>query len=84
MQTGAARALELLMPPENAPREKTRRAGPLQVAATIFWALFAIGKKNTWRKDGATVTAAQIVVGAFIGLLILIALLVLLVNFVTR
>jgi len=72
------------MPSENAPPKKARRAGPLQVAATIFWALFAIGKKNTWSKNGATVTPAQIVVGAFIGLFILIALLVLLVNFVTR
>ncbi len=72
------------MPPENPPPKKTKKAGPLQVAATIFWALFAIGKKNTWSKDGATVTPAQIVVGAFIGLSILIALLVLLVRFVTR
>jgi hypothetical protein len=84
LQTGSVRALKLLMPPESAPPKKTKRAGPLQVAATILWALFAIGKKNTWRKDGATVTPAQIVIGAFIGLFILIALLVLLVSFVTR
>jgi len=72
------------MPPEPSSPGKPKKAGPLQVAATIFWALFAIGKKNTWSKNGATVTPAQIVVGAFIGLFILIALLVLLVNFVTR
>lgn len=68
------------MPNEKAPR----KAGPWQVATTIFWALFAIGKKNTWKKDGATVTPFQIVVGAFIGLVILVVLLILLVQLVTR
>jgi hypothetical protein len=63
---------------------KRGKAGPLQVAATIFWALFAIGKKDTWRKDGATVTLFQVVVGAFVGLLIVVALLVLLVRCATH
>lgn len=61
-----------------------RKAGPLQVAATIFWALFAIGKKDTWRKDGATVTLFQVVAGALIGLIVVVALLVLLVRCATH
>jgi len=55
-----------------------------QVAATMFFALIAIGRKNTWHKDGATVSFAQVVVGAFAGLLVLIALLACLVFFATR
>lgn len=61
-----------------------RRAGIAQVAATIFFALFAIGKKNTWQKDGATVTLFQIVLGAIIGFAILIGVLVGIVALVTR
>ncbi len=55
-----------------------------QVAATMFFALIAIGRKNTWHKDGATVSFAQVVVGAFAGLLVLIALLAGLAFFATR
>jgi hypothetical protein len=62
---------------------RPRRAGIRQVAATIFFALFAIGKKNTWQKDGATVTLAQIVVGAIIGFAILLAVLITLVTLAT-
>lgn len=66
-------------PPPRKPRASIR-----QVAATIFFGLFAIGKKNTWQKDGATVSPLQVVIGALIGLVIVIAALVLLVMFVTR
>jgi hypothetical protein len=66
---------------EVAPR---RKAGALQVAATMFWALFAIGRKNTWHKDGATITLAQAVVGAFVGLIVIVAVLILLVTLATR
>ncbi len=52
-----------------------KKASIRQVVATMFFALIAIGRKNTWHKDGATVTFAQVVVGAFVGLLVLIALL---------
>lgn len=50
----------------------------------MFFALIAIGRKNTWHKDGATVTFAQVVVGAFVGLAALIALLIALVLLATR
>ena len=61
-----------------------RKASPGQVAATMFFALIAIGRKNTWHKDGATVSFAQVVVGAFAGLLVLIVLLTSLVLLATR
>jgi len=50
----------------------------------MFFALIAIGRKNTWHKDGATVTFAQVVAGAFAGLAVLIAVLVGLVLLVMR
>ena len=61
-----------------------RKASPLQVAATMFWALFAIGRKDTWHKDGATITLFQAVVGAFVGLIVIVALLIVLVTLATR
>jgi hypothetical protein len=64
--------------------EPRRKASALQVAATMFWALFAIGRKDTWHKDGATITLFQAVVGAFVGLIVIVALLVLLVTLATR
>lgn len=71
------------MEPASPPPRKPR-ASIAQVAATIFFGLFAIGKKNTWQKDGATVTPVQIVVGALIGLLVVVAGLISLVAFITR
>ena len=61
-----------------------KKASIRQVAATIFFALFAIGKKNTWHKDGATVTLFQVVVGALIGFVVVLAILITIVTLVTR
>lgn len=58
-----------------------RKAGIMQVAATMFWALFMIGKKGTWEKDGATITLTQAVVGAVVTALVVILILVSLVHF---
>jgi hypothetical protein len=60
-----------------------KKAGIRQVAATIFFALIAIGKKNTWQKDGATVTLFQVVLGALIGFALLLAVLITLVTLAT-
>jgi hypothetical protein len=60
-----------------------KKASIRQVAATIFFALFAIGKKNTWQKDGATVTLFQVVLGALIGFALLLAVLITLVTLAT-
>ena len=61
-----------------------KKAGVRQVAATIFFALFAIGKRNTWHRDGATVTLFQVVVGALVGSVVVIAMLVSIVLLATR
>lgn len=71
------------MEPANTPPRKAK-ASIAQVAATIFFGLLAIGKENTWKKDGATVTPVQVIVGALIGLIIVIAGLITLVLFVTQ
>ena len=60
-----------------------KKASIRQVAATIFFALIAIGKKNTWQKDGATVTLFQVVLGALIGFALLLAVLITLVTLAT-
>ena len=61
-----------------------KNAGIRQVAATIFFALFAVGKRNTWHRDGATVTLFQVVVGALVGSVVVIAVLVSIVMLATR
>ena len=61
-----------------------KKASIRQVAATIFFALIAIGKKGTWQKDGATVTMFQIVVGAAIGFVVIVSALILLVHLVAK
>lgn len=58
-----------------------KKAGIMQVAATMFWALFMIGKRGTWEKDGATITMAQAVVGAVVAGIVVILILVSLVWF---
>ena len=60
-----------------------KKASIRQVAATIFFALLMIGRKDTWEKDGATVTLFQVVVGALVGFVVIVALLVLLVRLAT-
>lgn len=69
-------------PPNAGPRP--RRAGPLQVARTMFFGLFAIGMKGTLEKDGAEVTPGQIVVGAIIGGIVLVLTIVTIVRIVLK
>lgn len=66
--------------PNNSP-PVARKAGLRQVMATMFWGLLMIGKKGTWERDGATVTLRQVVLGALIMTLLVIAILLLLVRF---
>jgi hypothetical protein len=64
--------------PANTPERL--KAGPLQVAATIFFALIAIGKKGTWHKDGVTVSLPQIVIGAIVALVVVLVVLIMIVQ----
>lgn len=68
------------------PRSRPNRAGFLAVAKTIFFVLLMIGKKETWEKNGvgAQMTPGQIVVGAAVGGIVLVALLLLTVRVVIR
>ncbi|MGQ0511875.1 MAG: hypothetical protein ACT4P9_14830 [Betaproteobacteria bacterium] len=61
-----------------------RKAGLLQVAKTMFFVLLMIGKKETWEKggDAARMTPGQLVAGAVIGGIVVIAALVALVQIV--
>lgn len=61
-----------------------KKAGLWQVAVTVFFALLMIGRKDTWEKEGATVTLAQMVIGAIIGAVVVIGALVLLVRLATH
>ena len=68
--------------PRQDPQLPARKAGLLQVAKTLFFGLLMIGKKATWEKggDGARMTPGQIVVGAVIGGILLVAALLALVR----
>lgn len=68
--------------PDNSP-PLAKKAGLRQVMATMFWGLLMIGKKGTWERDGATLTLKQVLAGALIMTLLVIAILVLLVRFAT-
>lgn len=60
------------------------KAGVLQVAKTLFFVLLMVGKKESWEKGGeaARITPVQIVAGAIIGGIVLIAALIALVKLV--
>jgi hypothetical protein len=60
-----------------------KKAGLRQVMATMFWGLLMIGKPGTWERDGATLTLKQVIAGALVMTLLVIAILLLLVRFAT-
>lgn len=63
------------------PAKPRKKASIGQVAATMFWALFMIGKKGTWERDGATLTMVQAVVGGIVMCVIVVCALVALAHF---
>lgn len=69
---------------QRAAQAPRKRAGLGQVAATIFFGLLMVGRKDTWQKEGATVSFGQVVVGSFVGLAVVIAILVALVLLAMR
>lgn len=80
----ANRGLNSNQPDQNQIAPVIKKAGCLQVARTVFWGLFMIGRKGTWEKDGAVVSLPQILVGAFIGLILVLAILIGIVRMVLR
>jgi hypothetical protein len=69
---------------EKPPAKPENKASVGQVAATMFWGLCMIGKKDTWERDGVKITLAQAIVGALIAGCVVVTVLVLLVRFATR
>jgi hypothetical protein len=61
-----------------------RKAGFGQVVKTVVFAMLMIGRKDSRTEDGATITVAQIFIGAIIGFVLLIAGLILLVNLIAK
>lgn len=59
-----------------------RRAGPLQVAKTLFFAMIMVGSRKTWEGDGdgARMTPAQVVIGGIIAGIVIVAVLITLVR----
>jgi hypothetical protein len=68
--------------PEDEPVVK--KAEVRQVITTMLWGLCMIGKKETWEKDGATITLFQAVVGAVITGIAVVFILIMIVRFVVR
>ena len=69
---------------QEGPSSRLRRASWSQVASTMFWALFMIGKKGTWERDGVTITLGQAVIGAIVAGVVVVSILVGLVMFALR
>jgi hypothetical protein len=65
------------------PRERPRRAGPLQVAQAVFWSFLGIRKRSAHERDAVTITLVQAIVAGLIGAVIFVLSLVLLVRFIT-
>lgn len=73
------------LPPSDPPSQPAKKkAGLRQVAATMFWGLFMIGKRGTWEKDGATVTLFQLIVGGVVTAVLIVLFLVMIVALVVR
>jgi len=60
------------------------RASLRQVAATMFWGLLMIGRKGTWERNGAVVSLKQVVIGAIIAGVLVVAALIALAQLVIR
>jgi hypothetical protein len=59
-----------------------KRAGPLQVAKTVFWSFFGIRRRAEHEADLVRLTPVQVIVAGLIGAALFVATLVLIVRFV--
>ena len=62
--------------------EAPRKAGPLQVAKTVFWSFFGIRRRSEHEADVGRLTPAQVIVAGLIGAALFVTTLVLIVRFV--
>lgn len=65
------------------PRERRRKAGPLQVAQAVFWSFLGIRKSAAHEHDAVTIKPLQAIVAGVIGAIILVLSLVALVSYIT-
>ena len=65
-------------PVSDQPDAPPRKAGLRQVVATMFWGMLMVGRKGTWERDGAVLSAKQAVIGMVVtGVLVVTALVLL-------
>lgn len=57
-------------------KQPAKKAGPLQVAAAVFWSFFGVRRHKDWQEDAASITPVQAIIGGLIGAIILIVRLV--------
>ena len=62
--------------------EAPKRAGPLQVAKTVFWSFFGIRRRAEHEADVRRLTPAQVIVAGLIGAALFVATLIVIVRFV--
>jgi hypothetical protein len=63
----------------NAPQKKS---SPLRTARTLLWALLGVRKGSEYQKDVESITPLQVVVGGLVAIFLLVAGLILIVNWI--
>lgn len=61
-----------------------RKATVLQVAKAVFWSFFGVRRSADHDHDAATIGPGQVIVAGLVGAVLLVAVLLVLVYFVTR
>lgn len=64
-----------------APQEK-KKASALRTARTMLWALLGVRKSSEYQKDVESITPLQVVVGGLVAIVVLVAGLILIVNWI--
>ena len=70
------------MPDPNAPAPSP--AGFLKVMSAVFWSFLGIRKKASGEQDQVTIKLVHVVIAGLLGAVLLVAILVTLVRFITR
>jgi hypothetical protein len=69
--------------PQQEPSVK-RRAGLLQVVGAVFWSFFGIRRRAAGEHDMVTIKPLHVVIAGVLGAAIFVAVLIVLVHFITR
>ncbi len=65
-------------PAHDGPATPPKKAGLGQVIATMAWGMLMVGRKGTWERDGAVLSAKQTVIGMVVTGIVVVSALVLL------